>query len=106
MAWVNVSYVLAEETVGFEAVADGLWDVYYRSVKLGRFSDPPAGSKMIAVGLPAAGDCQPCLRSNLSRISPTAHGIGILASDDFLRRARKGIGMEHGVWLVHALFRF
>jgi len=26
-AWVNVSHVLAEETVGFEAVADGLWDV-------------------------------------------------------------------------------
>jgi hypothetical protein len=28
--WINVSHVLAEETVGFEAVADGLWDVYYR----------------------------------------------------------------------------
>ncbi|MGH7628733.1 MAG: DDE-type integrase/transposase/recombinase [Gemmatimonadales bacterium] len=38
-AWVNVSHVLAEETVGLEAVADGLWDVYYRSVKLGRFSE-------------------------------------------------------------------
>jgi putative transposase len=38
-AWVNVSHVLAEETVGFEAIADGLWDVYYRSVKLGRFSE-------------------------------------------------------------------
>jgi putative transposase len=38
-AWVNVSHVLAEETVGFEAVADGLWDVYYRTVKLGRFSE-------------------------------------------------------------------
>jgi hypothetical protein len=38
-AWVNVSHVLAEETVGFEAVADGLWDVYYRSVKLGRFAE-------------------------------------------------------------------
>ena len=38
-AWVNVSHVLAEETVGFEAVADGLWDVYDRTVKLGRFSE-------------------------------------------------------------------
>jgi hypothetical protein len=38
-AWVNVSCVLAEELVGFEAVADGLWDVYYRSVKLGRSSE-------------------------------------------------------------------
>ena len=28
---------------------------------------------MIAAASPAAGDCQPCLRSNLSRISPTAH---------------------------------
>jgi hypothetical protein len=24
---------------GFEAVADGLWDVYYRTLKLGRFSE-------------------------------------------------------------------
>ncbi|MGH7518671.1 MAG: DDE-type integrase/transposase/recombinase [Gemmatimonadales bacterium] len=38
-AWVNVSHVLAEETVGLEAVADGLWDAYYRSLKLGRFSE-------------------------------------------------------------------
>jgi putative transposase len=38
-AWVNVSHVLAEETIGFEAIADGLWDVYYRTVKLGRFSE-------------------------------------------------------------------
>ena len=38
-AWVNVSHVLAEETVGLEAVADGLWDVYYRTVRLGRFSE-------------------------------------------------------------------
>ena len=38
-AWVNVSHVLAEETVGFEAIADGLCDVYYRSVKLGRFAE-------------------------------------------------------------------
>jgi len=37
--WVNVSHVLAGELVGFEAIADGLWDVYYRSMKLGRLSE-------------------------------------------------------------------
>jgi hypothetical protein len=38
-AWVNVSHVLAEEAIGFEAVADRLWDVYYRTVRLGRVSE-------------------------------------------------------------------
>jgi putative transposase len=38
-AGVNVGHVLAEETIGLEAVADGLWDVYYRTVRLGRFSE-------------------------------------------------------------------
>jgi len=72
-AWVNVSHVLAEEIVGFEAVADGLWDVYYAVSSSAAFPSAPAGSKMIAVASRATGDCQPCLRSNLSRISPTAH---------------------------------
>jgi putative transposase len=35
--WVNVSTVLAEEYVGFEEVADGLWDVYFAYMRLGRF---------------------------------------------------------------------
>ena len=38
-AWVNVSHVLAEETIGFEPIDDGLWEVYYRTVKLGRFDE-------------------------------------------------------------------
>lgn len=38
-AWVNVSHVLAEETIGFEPIADGLWEVYYRTIKLGRFDE-------------------------------------------------------------------
>jgi hypothetical protein len=36
---VNVSHVLAEETIGFAPIADGLWEVYYRTVKLGRFDE-------------------------------------------------------------------
>lgn len=38
-AWINVSHVLAGEHIGFEAIADGLWDVYYRTMKLGRFAE-------------------------------------------------------------------
>lgn len=37
--WVNVSHVLAEEYVGFEEVADGIWSAYFGPVLLGRFSE-------------------------------------------------------------------
>jgi transposase InsO family protein len=37
--WVNVSHLLAEEYVGFEAVDDGLWDVYFGPVWLGRLHE-------------------------------------------------------------------
>jgi putative transposase len=38
-AWVNVSHVLAEDYVGLEEVADGIWAVYYGPVPLGRFDE-------------------------------------------------------------------
>jgi len=38
-AWVNVSHLLAEEYVGLEAVDDGLWDVYFGPVWLGRMHE-------------------------------------------------------------------
>jgi len=38
-AWVNVSHVLAEEYVGLEEVADGVWAVYFGPVLLGRFDE-------------------------------------------------------------------
>ena len=37
--WVNVSHVLAEEYVGLEEVADGIWSVYFGPVLLGRFDE-------------------------------------------------------------------
>jgi putative transposase len=37
--WVCVSHVLAEEHVGFEEVDDGLWEVYFGPVRLGRFNE-------------------------------------------------------------------
>lgn len=38
-AWVNVSHVLAEEYVGLEEIADGVWSVYFGPVLLGRFDE-------------------------------------------------------------------
>ena len=34
--WVNVTSALIGEYVGFEEVDDGLWDVYFGPLKLGR----------------------------------------------------------------------
>lgn len=38
-AWVNVSHVLAEETVGLQETADGIWSVHFGPVLLGRFDE-------------------------------------------------------------------
>ena len=35
--WVNVSHLLAELDIGFEEIDDGLWNVYFGPVWLGRF---------------------------------------------------------------------
>ena len=37
--WVNVSHVLAEEWVGLEEVADGVWSVYFGPLLLGRLDE-------------------------------------------------------------------
>jgi len=37
--WVNVSHLLAELEIGFEEIDDGLWDVYFGAVWLGRFHE-------------------------------------------------------------------
>lgn len=37
--WVNVTHVLAEESIGLEEIDDGIWDVYFASVLLGRFDE-------------------------------------------------------------------
>jgi transposase InsO family protein len=37
--WVNVSHVLSEEDVGLEEVADGIWNLYFGLLLLGRFDE-------------------------------------------------------------------
>ncbi len=37
--WVNVSHVLAEEYIGLEETADGVWSVYFGPLLLGRFDE-------------------------------------------------------------------
>lgn len=37
--WVCVSHVLGEEYVGFDEVDDGLWEVFFGPVRLGRFNE-------------------------------------------------------------------
>jgi hypothetical protein len=37
--WVNVSHVLGGEHVGLEPVDDGLWDVYFGPLRLGRLHE-------------------------------------------------------------------
>jgi len=37
--WVNVSYVLAEQYVGFEEVGDGVWDLYFGPLRLGQMDE-------------------------------------------------------------------
>ena len=38
-AWVNVSIVCVGEYVGFEEIDDGIWNVYFGPLKLGRFNE-------------------------------------------------------------------
>lgn len=37
--WINVSSVCAGEYVGFEEIDDGIWNVYFGPLKLGRFNE-------------------------------------------------------------------
>jgi putative transposase len=37
--WVNVTSVLVGENIGFEEVDDGLWDVYFGPLRIGRFHE-------------------------------------------------------------------
>ena len=37
--WVNASHLLAELEIGFEEIDDGLWDVFFGPVWLGRFHE-------------------------------------------------------------------
>ena len=57
--WVNVSIVCVGEYVGFEEIDDGIWNVYFGPLKLGRFNERHMKSKMRSDD---SGDtrCNPC----------------------------------------------
>jgi len=38
-AWLNVGHSLIQENIGFEQIADGLWDAYFMNIRLGRFDE-------------------------------------------------------------------
>ena len=38
-SWVNVSTVCIGDYVGFEEIDNGIWNVYYGMLKLGRFDE-------------------------------------------------------------------
>jgi transposase InsO family protein len=50
--WVNVSHLIAELDVGFEAIDDGLWNVFFGPVWLGRFHEA-VGRIVDQLGRPA-----------------------------------------------------
>ena len=37
--WLNVGHALIEQDVGFHEVADGVWDVYFSTLQIGRFDE-------------------------------------------------------------------
>ena len=37
--WLNVGHALIEQTVGFEEVNDGVWDLHFRKLAIGRFDE-------------------------------------------------------------------
>jgi len=37
--WLNVGHALIEENVGFEEVDDGVWDLHFRNLAIGRFDE-------------------------------------------------------------------
>ena len=52
VCWVNVSHLLAELEIGFEEIDDGLWNVYFGPVWLGRFHEA-VGRIVDQLGRPA-----------------------------------------------------
>src|SRR5438552_2459077 len=71
--WVNVSHVLAELDVGFEEIDDGLWEVYFGPVWLGRLHET-TGRIVDHLGRPArreGGNHKgKCFQSPDNKVSP------------------------------------
>jgi hypothetical protein len=69
--WVSVSTVCIGEYVGLEEVAEGNWNVYFGPLRLGRLTIATCGLR-INTGGPIVDMCNPCLRTVLLPMSPTA----------------------------------
>ena len=88
--WVCVTHTLAGEYVGLEEVDDGLWDVYFGPVKLGRMNERILSALKITRAASSGEDrprrppshgvvtptmCYPCPWTDLSLMSPAAQLI-------------------------------
>ncbi len=83
-AWVNVTTTLAHEWVGLEEVGDGLWDVYFSRLRLGRLDerrmrDRGSVRPVVTVGgfvtyVPGQ-ICHPCPRLNTEGDVLIVHGV-------------------------------
>ena len=75
-AWVNVSTAPGRQYVGLEEVGDGVWDVYFSSVKLGRLDERRMRIEdALGRWVRGEGYCHPCPRTDLSPMSPTAQCV-------------------------------
>jgi hypothetical protein len=73
--WVNVSSVCIGEYVGLEEIDDGFWDVYFGPLRLGRLDERRMLIEDDYGRFRRHDVCNPCPRTFLSPISPTAHLI-------------------------------
>jgi hypothetical protein len=66
--WVNVSTVCAGDYVGLEEIDDGVWNVYFGPLKLGRFLERHRPARKIRADTPQA-VCPSCRRRGRRRQS-------------------------------------
>jgi hypothetical protein len=70
--WVNVSTVCIGEYVGLEEIDDGIWNVYFGPLRLGRLSERHMRIET-STGDSIVDMCNRCPRTLLLPMSPTAH---------------------------------
>ena len=72
---MNVTTTLAHEWVGLEEVGDGLWDVYFSGLRLGRLDERRMRIED-PYGLWTRWQGMSPMSPNLSPLSPTEHSSG------------------------------
>jgi hypothetical protein len=71
--------------VGLEEIDDGIWNVYLGPLKLGRLHERRMRIEdEYGTGGSIVTTCNPCPRTLLLPISPTAHAIGQLQTQEWL----------------------